>query len=254
MIAVGIDMGSVGTKTVFFDGKVLDSHLAPTGWSPGEAGLKSVEYLMEKNHIPRSSLGPIVATGYGRKSLSIAEKAVTEITCHARGAYFLDCGIRTILDIGGQDSKVIRLDHSGNVVDFMMNDKCAAGTGRFLQVMANLLEYSMEELGSIPADGEMQSISSMCTVFAESEVVSHLARGIAKEAVALGLMDSVAVRASSMLARIGVAPALAFTGGVSRCPSLVSMIQVQTGQEVRTYPQSQFAGALGAALISHDMI
>ncbi|MDD4835873.1 MAG: acyl-CoA dehydratase activase [Dethiosulfovibrio sp.] len=254
MIAIGIDMGSVGTKTVFFDGKVVDSHLEPTGWNPAEAGRKSVEYLLDKNNITKSQIGPIVATGYGRKSLAIAEKSVTEITCHARGAYFLDNQIRTILDIGGQDSKVIRLDQSGNVVDFMMNDKCAAGTGRFLQVMANLLEYSIEELGAIPIEGEIQSISSMCTVFAESEVVSHLAKGVRKEAVALGLLDSVAVRASSMLARIGIAPGLAFTGGVSRCSSLVSMIHAHTGQNVKTYPQSQFAGALGAALISHDMI
>lgn len=254
MIAIGIDMGSVGTKTVFFDGKVVDSHLEPTGWNPAEAGRKSVEYLLDKNNITKSQIGPIVATGYGRKSLAIAEKSVTEITCHAKGAYFLDSHIRTILDIGGQDSKVIRLDQSGNVVDFMMNDKCAAGTGRFLQVMANLLEYSIEELGSIPIEGDIQSISSMCTVFAESEVVSHLAKGVSKEAVALGLLDSVAVRASSMLARIGVTPGLAFTGGVSRCSSLVSMIRSHTGQDVKTYPQSQFAGALGAALISHDMI
>ncbi len=254
MFAIGVDMGSVGTKAVLFDGTVVDRHLEPTGWSPSDAGLRSMELLLDRNGLKRDEVA-VVATGYGRKSLQqMADKSITEITCHAKGAHFMDRDVRTVLDIGGQDSKVIRLDDQGGVADFMMNDKCAAGTGRFLQVMANLLEYPIGEFGSISVDGEVQKISSMCTVFAESEVVSHLARGVSKEAVALGLLDSVSVRASSMLGRIGVAPCLAFTGGVSRCSSLVSMLSRQLSEEVRTYDDSQYAGAIGAAIFAHDMV
>lgn len=253
MLTVGVDIGSVGTKAVLFDGEIVDRQLEPTGWNPSEAGRKTVNFLLRRNSLSVDEVDSIVATGYGRKTFKGADKTVTEITCHARGAHFLDRQVRTVLDIGGQDSKVVLLDDRGNVKDFMMNDKCAAGTGRFLQVMATLLEYSITEFGTVDVDGEIQKISSMCTVFAESEVVSDLARGIDKEAVALGLLDAVAVRASSMLGRVGMEPVVAFTGGVSRCASLVTILGRKLDCEVRTYEDSQYAGALGASLIGSEL-
>ncbi|MEA3284943.1 MAG: acyl-CoA dehydratase activase [Synergistota bacterium] len=253
MLTIGVDIGSVGTKAVLFDGDIVDRHLEPTGWNPSEAGHRAMESLLKRNSLSPGRIDRVVSTGYGRKSFAEVDKAVTEITCHARGAHFMDPEIRTVLDIGGQDSKVILLDDQGRVLDFMMNDKCAAGTGRFLQVMATLLEYSIEEFGAVDPDGEMQKISSMCTVFAESEVVSHLAKGISKDAVALGLLESVAVRASSMLGRLGIKPVVGFTGGVSRCPSLVSLLEGQLNCDVRTYGDSHYAGALGSALIASEL-
>jgi predicted CoA-substrate-specific enzyme activase len=249
MVTVGIDIGSVGTKAVLFDSAIVDYCLEPTGWSPSEAGRRVFEKILDNNALLESEVDRVITTGYGRKALEISDRAVTEITCHAVGAHFLDPRVRTVLDIGGQDSKVISLDESGNVSDFIMNDKCAAGTGRFLQVMATLLEYELSELGSVPDDVEPQKISSMCTVFAESEVIGLLARGADKKSVARGLLESVADRAVSMLGKVGTRPLVAFTGGVSRCTSLVPIIERRLGHSVRTFPESQFAGAIGAAVI-----
>lgn len=249
MVTLGIDIGSVGTKAVLFDSGIVDCCLEPTGWSPSEAGRRAFRKVLERNSLPESRVDRVITTGYGRKALEISDKAVTEITCHAVGAHFLDHRVRTVLDIGGQDSKVISLDESGNVSDFVMNDKCAAGTGRFLQVMATLLEYELSELGSAPDDVEPQKISSMCTVFAESEVIGLLAKGADKKSVARGLLESVAGRAVSMLGKVGIRPVIAFTGGVSRCTSLVPIIERRLGLSVRTFHRSQFAGAIGAAII-----
>ena len=249
-LAVGLDLGSMGTKAVLFDGSVVDRFLVPTGWNPRETGQKVLRALLTRNGLDPGAPPPLVLTGYGRNSLKETGRPVTEITCHAAGAGFLHPRVETVLDIGGQDSKVIALGADRKVRDFLMNDKCAAGTGRFLQVMAAHLDMELEGFSALPEDGTPQPLSSMCTVFAESEVVGLLARGVDKVSLALGLLDAVALRACSMLQKLGGRGPVAFTGGVSRSRNLVGLLEKRLGRPVVTSPEAPFAGALGAALIA----
>ena len=253
---VGVDIGSVGVKAALMRGSEwVDRLVVPTGWTPGETGNEACAQLLERNGLARDDVARTMATGYGRNAVE-ADARVTEISCHAVGAgrLFRDGedgrSVRTILDIGGQDSKVIALDRDGNVVNFLMNDKCAAGTGRFLQNMAVMLGCTLADFSSLPDDLEPHAVSSMCTVFAETEVVGLLARGVDKQALSLGLLDAVASRAEGMLRRVGLREPVAFTGGVSRSRSLVHLLEKRLGCAVRVSPDSQFAGALGAALLA----
>lgn len=248
-LALGIDLGSVGIKAVLYRGGIVDAIVAPTGWNPREAGAEAMNALLDRNGLVREQVSRVVATGYGRNAFP-SDDRVTEITCHAAGAAFLHPEARVVLDIGGQDSKAILLDRDGCVRDFLMNDKCAAGTGRFLQMMATLLEYDLSDFSAIPADVAPQPISSMCTVFAESEVVSLLARGVDKQSLALGLLDSVAGRAAGMLQKLGGDGPVAFTGGVSRSSNLARLLQRRLGRPVLVSAEAQIAGALGAAIIA----
>ncbi len=158
-------------------------------------------------------------------SLILQTRQITEIACHGRGAFFLNNSVRTVLDIGGQDSKAISLDEQGSVTDFVMNDKCAAGTGRFLEVMAHLLGGEVQDLDRMAAGAEAQVITNMCTVFAESEVISLLAKGVSKESIARGILESIAGRAAALLGRVSVEPRIAFTGGASRSAVLKELIE-----------------------------
>jgi len=250
--SVGVDLGSMGTKLVLFDGTVVDRLLVPTGWNPRETGERAVLEILERNGLDTARVPRVVLTGYGRNSLKGKGHTVTEITCHAAGSAYLYPGSTTVLDIGGQDSKVIAIEGKGSVRDFLMNDKCAAGTGRFLQVMATHLGMELEDFSNLPEDFPMQPISSMCTVFAESEVIGLLARGVDKRSVALGLLDAVAGRACSMLQKLGGSGPVAFTGGVSRSRNLVRLLEKKLKRAVVTSPEAQFAGAIGAALIGRD--
>lgn len=238
----------MGTKAVLYDGALVDAVTIPTGWNSREAAERALGDLLAPRGLSRGDLGHLVATGYGRNAVAEADARITEITCHALGAAHLFPGVRFVLDIGGQDSKVIALDGAGRVTDFLMNDKCAAGTGRFLQVMAAHLEYELEDFSRLPDDLEPLAVSSMCTVFAESEVVGLLAGGADKAALALGLLDAVAERACGMLAKLGARDAVAFTGGVSKSRNLAALLERRLGLPVLTSPHSQIAGALGAAL------
>lgn len=250
MYSLGIDIGSVATKSVAYNGAIAASVIIPTGWSPRDASRQALRLVLDQCGASRDSVRTIVATGYGRVSADFADRAVTEITCHARGAYRLNPEIRTVLDIGGQDSKVIRLDEDGRVVDFIMNDKCAAGTGRFLEVMARILETEVGEFDILATDAEPVPISSMCTVFAESEVVSLLARGVPRASIARGVLESIATRAVSLLGRLeALDGSVAFTGGLSQSHMLRSMVEEKIGQSLFTSSASQFAGALGGAVI-----
>lgn len=249
MNAAGIDIGSVATKGVLYNGEVAACVIVPTGWSPREASRMALDMMAAKAGIARAAITSIVATGYGRVSADVATRAVTEITCHARGACSLHAGIRTVLDIGGQDAKVIQLDCSGAVADFAMNDKCAAGTGRFLEVMARTLGVEVADFDRLADGAEPRPITSMCAVFAESEVVSLLAGGATRESVARGVLASIADRAAGLLGKIGAAGPVAFTGGLSRSRLLCSMIEKRLGMPLLTSPESQLAGALGGAVI-----
>jgi (R)-2-hydroxyacyl-CoA dehydratese activating ATPase len=253
MYSVGIDVGSVAAKAVVFDGKeIVAQEIIPTGWSPKESGLTLFESIISKTEIERNEIKAVVGTGYGRVALPFIDKKVTEITCHGKGAHFIDPSIRTVIDIGGQDSKVIKLDAKGNIIDFLMNDKCAAGTGRFLQVMAHTLEIDVSDLSHIARGATAQNINSMCTVFAESEVISLMAGGASKESIAAGLLKSVCSKTYTLVSRVGIESKVFFSGGVSKNYLLRDLLSEKLGIEVFTSDYSQLLGAIGAAVIGYN--
>lgn len=243
--AVGIDIGSTATKAVVLEaGEIVRTVLCPTGFSSVDAAAR-VEAELADAGIALADCA-VTATGYGRVSVPYADKSVTEITCHGRGAARLFGGDGTVVDIGGQDTKVIQLV-GGKVARFAMNDKCSAGTGKFLEVMANRLGVSQDELSALARRGKPTPISSMCTVFAESEVISLVGRGAAREDIANGVVESVVAKVAPLV------PADArercfLTGGLCENAYVVERLAAQLGVPVRTDPLARWAGALGAAL------
>ncbi|WP_422443632.1 acyl-CoA dehydratase activase [Thermoanaerobacterium sp. DL9XJH110] len=249
----GIDSGSTSTNVVIIDENknIISYSIVPTGARALESAREAYRIALKKANLKEEDIAYAVSTGYGRISIPFSDKSVTEITCHGRGAFYLDRGVRTVIDIGGQDSKVIRLDDTGNVTDFVMNDKCSAGTGRFLEVMARALEVSIEDMAREITDfKEDIVISSMCTVFAESEVISLIARNKDKNDIIRGLHRSAASRAVSLLDRIGRCGKYMMTGGVAKNRGVVSEIQHRIGEQIIIPFEPQIVGALGAALIA----
>ena len=218
MISIGIDIGSITAKAaVFSDGKILATKVIFTGYSVDSAGKRILEEVLEIAGINRDTVDKIVSTGYGRKSVTFADKVITEITCHGAGAHYTNSEIRTVIDIGGQDSKALAIDPDGRVKDFAMNDKCAAGTGRFLEVMARALEADLDKFGDMSLKAEKPSkISSLCTVFAESEVISLISKGETRENIIAGIHESVASRVSALANRVGIHEPVMMTGGVAK--------------------------------------
>jgi predicted CoA-substrate-specific enzyme activase len=252
MITVGIDVGSITTKAaVVEDGRLISDRVMLTGYNAQDAGTKVYQDIIADLGIKASDVDKIIATGYGRKSVAIADKAVTEITCHAVGAHYLNPAVRSIIDIGGQDSKAIVVDENGGVKDFAMNDKCAAGTGRFLEVMARALEVDINDFGevSLKADSPAK-ISSLCTVFAESEVISLISKGEKRENIIAGIHESIASRVVAMAGRIGLSAPLMMTGGVAKNKGVVKALEDKTGYRIEVSEKTQVTGALGAALIA----
>ncbi|MBU5335813.1 acyl-CoA dehydratase activase [Intestinibacter bartlettii] len=224
MYSIGIDAGSTYTKGVLFDGKnIIKKIIIPTGSSPKTTSRQVYENLIED--IDKSEIKRVVGTGYGRVSMDFIDKKVTEITCHAKGVFFLNQNIRTILDIGGQDIKVININESGNVESFLMNDKCAAGTGKFLEITSNKLDSDIASIDELARDAEPENISSMCTVFAESEIVSLLARDTPKEKIAAGIIKSISNKGISLLNKAQIVDDIAFTGGLAQIGELVKMLE-----------------------------
>ncbi|HSW36431.1 MAG TPA: acyl-CoA dehydratase activase [Candidatus Limnocylindrales bacterium] len=254
MPVAGIDVGSLTAEVVILEqDKILDYVIMPTGSNSRFAAERVMEAALQSAGIALSDLGYIIATGYGRVSIPFAHKCITEITCHGRGAYFIDARVRTVIDIGGQDSKVIRLSEKGRVLDFAMNDKCAAGTGRFFEVMAQVLEVELDQLSVLSTQAASSvSISSMCTVFAESEVVSLIAQGLPREDIARGLYQAVAERTAGLVNRVGLEEAVMFTGGVAKNMALVLALSGKFKVEIIVPPEPQIIGALGAALLAQD--
>ena len=248
MYSIGIDSGSVATKGVLFDGeKIVKKIIIPTGWSPKTTS-RQVYDLLAKG-IDKSKVKKVVGTGYGRIAMDFADKKVTEITCHTKGIHFINPKIRTILDVGGQDSKVINLDDDGNISNFIMNDKCAAGTGRFLEITSNLLGSDIENIDDLAKGFEPENISSMCTVFAESEIVSLLARNVSKGKISSGILKSISKKSTAMLSRGKVVDEIAFTGGLAKSRVLVDMIEDELNKKIFIAEDTQIIGALGAAVI-----
>ncbi len=252
MYTAGIDVGSITTKAaVLKDGGLVSTRVILTGYNAESAGNRVFEELLSELEMDRSAIHGVVATGYGRKGVSFADKAVTEITCHAAGAYFADPGVQSVIDIGGQDSKVILLNSNGGVMDFAMNDKCAAGTGRFLEVMAKALEVDLDDFGGLSLQSETPaSISSLCTVFAESEVISLISKGEKRVNIIAGIHESVAARVAAMGNRIGIKPTVMMTGGVAKNIGVVKALENKTGQPIQVSENAQVNGAIGAALIA----
>ena len=255
MITVGIDVGSITAKAaVVRDGKVISVKLVWTGYNARQAGENVFGAVTKELGIDASSIAKIVSTGYGRNSVTRADKSVTEITCHAAGAHFLNPAVRSVIDIGGQDSKAIAVDETGSVKDFAMNDKCAAGTGRFLEVMAKALEVDLDRFGqfSLKAD-QPAKISSLCTVFAESEVISLISNGEKREKIIAGIHESIAARVAAMANRTGLKRPIMMTGGVAKNIGVVKALERKIGQQIEVSPQSQVAGAIGAALLAQKI-
>jgi len=254
MPVAGIDVGSLSTEVVILhEGKIAAAVMLPTGANSKTAASRAMEQALTQSGFSLDDLDSVVATGYGRVSVPFAHAKVTEITCHGRGAYFLDPDVRTVIDIGGQDSKVICLNKQGKVVDFLMNDKCAAGTGRFLEVMCQALEVGLADFSRLALSTmETVPISSMCTVFAESEVISLIAEGYPREQIIRGITLSIVERTEAMAGRIGVVEKVMMTGGVAKNRGVVEALQNALGVRIALPEDPQLVGALGAALLAQD--
>lgn len=254
MITVGVDIGSMTTKTVILEnGKIIASNIIRTGANSRHSATRSLNMALLNTGINKDDMDYVIATGYGRANLELADKSVTEITCHGTGACYLFPGTRTVIDIGGQDSKAISLGEKGEVLDFVMNDKCAAGTGRFLEVMASALDIELDKLGKTSLlSNKIVEISSMCTVFAESEVVSLIADGCPKEDIAKGLHNAIAERVLSMANKIGVREPITLSGGVIKNIGVVNAIKGKLGLMVNVSEDPQIIGALGASVIAYE--
>jgi predicted CoA-substrate-specific enzyme activase len=252
MLTAGIDIGSISTKAaVLADGRLLGSRVIFTGYNSKAAGKKVFEELLEELGLLASAVRRIVSTGYGRSSVKFVDKAVTEIICHGTGAHFLNPLVRSVIDIGGQDSKAIVLDEHGKVKNFAMNDKCAAGTGRFLEVMANALEADLDSFGEMSLKADRSAgISSLCTVFAESEVISLIAKGESRANIIAGIHESIAARVSALANRVGIVPPVVMTGGVAKNAGVVKALEKKLGVPIEVSPFAQVNGAIGAAIIA----
>ncbi|MCD7883102.1 MAG: acyl-CoA dehydratase activase [Lachnospiraceae bacterium] len=253
----GIDSGSTSTDVVILNKKkeIVSSMILPTGAGAAIGAERALEQALQKANLAREDIDAVVTTGYGRTAIQAGDKSITEITCHARGAHFLDPSVRTVVDIGGQDSKVIRLDEDGSVKNFVMNDKCAAGTGRFLEMMARTMEMSLDEIGKAGLSyDEDITISSMCTVFAESEVVSLIAQNKKPDDIVHGLNKAVAAKTAALVKRVGGAEAYMMTGGVAQNKGLVKTLEERLATKLIISDKAQLCGALGAALYAADMV
>lgn len=251
----GIDSGSTSTDVVIIDRdkNIIAQSILPTGAGAAAGADRALDEALAQAGLSRSDINATVTTGYGRTAIKLGDQSITEITCHAKGAYFLDPSVRTIIDIGGQDSKVIRLDENGNVTNFVMNDKCAAGTGRFLEVMARVLDCPIASLSQLAQQGEEAvPISNLCTVFAESEVISHLSAGVSQANVAAGAIASIATRITGMAGRVGVEPQVVMTGGGALNGALVEALSKSLGHPVCILDNPQVMGALGAAVFAWE--
>ncbi len=253
MITAGIDAGSRAIKIVLYDAaerQVLARGRCDQGIRQAALAAGLLDEMLASRDLTRGAVEGIVATGYGRAAIEGAGRTVTEITCHARGAHASEPGIRTLIDIGGQDSKVIWLEPDGGVGDFIMNDRCAAGTGRFLELVAARLDASVGELGALAAGRSMPApISNTCVVFAETEIVGLLASRADPRDIAAGVQKAVAARLSAMIGRRATPP-IALTGGVALVPGMADALETAIGAPVSTAPDPEYTGALGAALLA----
>jgi bzd-type benzoyl-CoA reductase Q subunit len=262
LITAGVDVGSVGSKAaIMINGEAYSWGITRTGSNSPESATKALNYALEGTGLKATDLKYIVGTGYGRVNVPMANKAITEIACHAKGAnYIWGPSVHTVLDVGGQDIKAIRIDEIGRVVSFLMNDKCAAGTGRGMEVFADLLQVSIEQIGdiSLKVEKEPEPVSCTCVAFAKTEAMGLLRKGWTKEKVLAAYTRAMAVRMANLINRAGLEKELVITGGQSKNKGIVTRLETILG--VKTLPTPQWreegnldpmvAGAFGAALLA----
>jgi len=249
----GVDVGSTQTKAVIVDEShtILARILIPTGANVSRAGENAFVKACEAVGLPREAIGYVVGTGYGRYKILFGDAQITEITCHARGAQSLFPETRTVIDMGGQDTKAIKVGPDGSVVDFSMNDKCAAGTGRFLSAAADVTGVSLDEIGPLSLQAKVPvRLTSVCTVFVESDIMSYLAQRKSIEDILGGVHKAIATRTMSLIRRVGVEDEVTFTGGVSLNIGMVKALEEVLGQSINVTAEGHYMGALGAALFA----
>ena len=254
---VGLDSGSTSTNAVAMNEarEIVASVVTKTGAKAGASAERAYREVLERAGITPDQVACTIATGYGRVSIPFADENVTEISCHGRGAHYFNPAVRTILDIGGQDSKAIHVNATGEVTDFAMNDKCAAGTGRFLEMIARSLEISLDELGPAALESKKHlEIASMCSVFAESEVISLIANNEEKPDIAAGVCRAVAGKAYSLMRRVGLEGAYMMTGGVAQNPGVVRAVEELIGEKLFICEDPEIVGATGAALLALETL
>ncbi|MBI4525746.1 MAG: 2-hydroxyglutaryl-CoA dehydratase [Deltaproteobacteria bacterium] len=251
--AAGIDVGSTQTKGIILNERkeIIGRALTDTGANVTRAGDRCFAELLAASGAKREEVAYVVGTGYGRYKVTVGDAQITEISCHARGASYLFPGTRTVIDMGGQDAKGIKVGEAGDVKDFVMNDKCAAGTGRFLASAAEALMLSLDDIGEISLKARNPvRLTTVCTVFVESDIMSYLAQNKKVEDILGGVHSAIAARTISLVRRVGIEPEVTFTGGVSKNTGMVRALEEKLGMKLNVSPDSHFVGALGASLFA----
>jgi benzoyl-CoA reductase subunit A len=257
MIVCGIDVGSLSAEAALLsDGKLAAYSLIRTGPDSAETARQALKEVLDQTEIRQKDIDYTVATGYGRVIVPFADKNITEISCHAKGAHHFFPSVRTILDMGGQDCKAIQCDENGKVSNFIMNDKCAAGTGRAFEVMANLLQIKLEDIGplSLEFEGEPVKISNKCIVFAKSEVLSYMREGVPLNQVLAGLCDGVAERVKGLIRSVGLKEDFVISGGITKNIGVVQRIEEKLGLKASINFEPQIVGAVGAAIFAKEIL
>jgi predicted CoA-substrate-specific enzyme activase len=252
----GIDLGSTMTKLVIIndDEEICTSVIKHTGAEHRRLANRVMEEALKQVGLPFDEIAYVVATGYGRINVPFADRQITELTCHARGVVSILPTVRITIDIGGQDAKGLRIDN-GKLTDFVMNDRCAAGTGRFLEVIAAALGLQVEDLGDISSKSTNKvAISNTCTVFAQQEVISRISEGVALEDIVAGLHDAIASRAASMVKKLKIEPDVVFTGGVAKNIGVVKALKEHLACEIFVPEEPLLSGATGAALLAKEQV
>jgi predicted CoA-substrate-specific enzyme activase len=255
--AAGIDVGSTQTKAVLLDASraIIARALINTGANVKRAGQAALDALLEHSGAAREQVGFVVGTGYGRYKIEAGNAQVTEISCHARGAHLLFPATRTVIDMGGQDTKAIKIGPDGSVLDFCMNDKCAAGTGRFMAGAADVLGLPLDDIGGISLRGTQPiRLTSVCTVFVESDILGYVAQRKRVEDILAGVHQAIAARTIGLVRRVGMEPEITFTGGVARNIGMVQALEEKLGAPLNVSSEAHFVGALGAALFALDHV
>ncbi len=256
MNAAGVDIGSASSKALIIeDGRVLARAVIPTGAESAAGAERVMDLALQQAGLTLGDMSYVVSTGYGRVIVPFADEEVTELSCHARGAHHIFPGARTVLDMGGQDCKAIRCDEQGRLGDFAMNDKCAAGTGRFLELMADVLQIPLKQIGplSLEATSEVR-ISNTCAVFAKSEVAALVRQGRDRREILAGLHDAIAARVHTLLRKVRVEPDFVIAGGIGMNIGVVKRLEARVGLPALVPPEPQIIGALGAALFAADRL
>jgi len=259
VIVAGVDIGSTASKAVIMrDNDIIGEVIGPSSTNPAKTARNIFEQAIAQAHVAEGDVKYIVGTGYGRAHVPFANENISEISCHGRGAHFFLNSVRTIIDIGGQDTKAICVDDRGHLLDFAMNDKCAAGTGRFLEAIIRNMDIKLDDLEKLHfQNGDPCTISSMCSVFAESEVINLVNEGVELPRIIKGLHISLAGRVATLAKRTGLIEDIAVTGGVAKNRGVIDALEQKLGVKIKRFPEGadpQLAGAVGAAILAKDKL